>query len=159
MAAFVIALVLTNVATLVALVVVSRRHRSCSDEPVDERVSEVLASSIRPLGPPSASAGRARRVISVEILNPIELAGVRGRVFGIAGSLVPHLTRRIVYDQTVRQLREQLAAHQVVADVRVHVLPPERSDSAHAAEPIRLDVTVDEPDEFQPDRAYEPPVQ
>jgi hypothetical protein len=59
-------------------------------------------------------------VISIEIHNPIELAGHRNRMFGIAGSFVPDLTRRVVYDQTARLLRDGLAAQRVVADVRVH---------------------------------------
>jgi hypothetical protein len=78
-------------------------------------------------------------------------------MFGIAGSFVPHLTRRIVYDQTVRQLRDQLAAHNVVADVRVHVLPLRQPDGAVRAEPIRLDQPSEEPEFGGPDPAYEPP--
>lgn len=155
MTALVILLVLTNVATLV-LVVLLARHRLAEHPPADD------ATDV---------AGRTRRVITIEILNPIELAGVRGRMFGIAGSIVPHLTRRIVYDQTVRQLRDQLAAHHVVADVRIQVLSPEPHGvpgtagtplspaTPVAAEPISLDMPITEPDSLDPDPAYEPPVQ
>jgi hypothetical protein len=154
--ALVIILVTTNVATIVAFAVFMRRHTTDShgDSPHDPRVTELLAAAS-----PNSAGSRTRRIISVEILNPLELAGVRGRVFGIAGSFVPHLTRRIVYDQTVRQLREQLAAHHVVADVRVHVLPPDRGETSAASQPIRLDVTMDEEDVLEPDPAYDPPVQ
>jgi hypothetical protein len=173
MTALVIVLVLTNVATLVLLVVLMRHRlafRPAVDDVTDVRVADAISSTARPVGP-AASAGRTRRVITIEILNPIELAGVRGRMFGIAGSFVPHLTRRIVYDQTVRQLREQLATHHVVADVRIHVLPAEPPDApgtagtplspaaSVAAEPIRLEMPDSEPTVLDPGAAYEPPAQ
>ncbi len=77
--------------------------------------------------PPRQSSSATRRVISVEILNPVELAGTRGRLAGIAGSIAPGLVRRIVYDQTIKTMRRQLAEQGVVADLRLHtVRPPER---------------------------------
>jgi hypothetical protein len=52
-------------------------------------------------------------------------------VFGIAGSFLPELTRRIVYDQTAKILRRQLVEHDVVADVSVHVVQaPRATDDA-----------------------------
>jgi hypothetical protein len=74
---------------------------------------------------PAASSSSTRRVISIEILNPIELAGTRGRWAGIAGSLAPGLTNRVVYDQAIKLVRRQLSEHDVVADVRLHVLNPD----------------------------------
>lgn len=162
MLALVVVLVATNIVTVVAFVVYLRRRttQSAGETTPDPRVAEMLAAAAaaRAAGA-GPTAGGTRRIISIEILNPLELAGVRGRVFGIAGSFVPHLTRRIVYDQTVRQLREQLAAHHVVADVRVHVLPADRGAAPVASQPIRLDVTMDEEDLLEPDPAYDPPVQ
>lgn len=157
MLALVIVLVATNLGTAAAVIVLLRRHAATADRDTvaDPQIAQTIAAS----GNAASAGGRTRRVISVEILNPIELASVRGRVFGIAGSFVPHLTRRIVYDQTVRQLREQLAAHRVVADVQVHVLAPGRSEASTAAQPIRLDVTMDAEAVLEPDPAYDPPVQ
>jgi hypothetical protein len=156
--ALVIALALTNVITLAVVVAMARRnrsrHASSSDDP---RLIDSLSAVARPIGP-STSAGKTRRFISIEILNPIELAGVRSRMFGIAGSFVPHLTRRIVYDQTVRQLRDQLNAHNVVADVRIHVLPETSSGTPAPAVPISLDASVEPPAEIELGPAYEPPV-
>jgi hypothetical protein len=74
---------------------------------------------------PRGAAGATRRVITVEILNPIELAATRGRLVGMAGSLAPGLTRRLVYDQAVRTLKRQLVEEHVVADVRVHTVRPD----------------------------------
>jgi hypothetical protein len=109
----VVVLVLTNVVTLAALGLAVRRR--CRDDPSE---TEVFAAP-RPAG----VSGRDRRLITVEILNPIELATARGgRVAGLAGTLAPGLTRRIVYDQTLRILRRELTGKDVLADVRVHTL-------------------------------------
>lgn len=72
----------------------------------------------------ATSTSSVRRVITIEILNPIELAGTRGWWAGIAGSLAPGLTNRVVYDQAIKLVRTQLADHDVVADVRLHVFDP-----------------------------------
>ncbi|WP_375477677.1 hypothetical protein [uncultured Jatrophihabitans sp.] len=86
-------------------------------------------------GPTSSSS--PRRVITVEIRNPIELAAGRGRLAGIAGSLAPGLVRRLVYDQTIKHLRDQLAAERVVADVRLHVIAPSPPPLRPAVRPTR----------------------
>ena len=78
---------------------------------------------------PASSTSSVRRVITIEILNPIELAGSRGWWAGIAGSLAPGLTNRVVYDQAMRLVRSQLGAHNVVADVRMHVFDPAVADT------------------------------
>jgi hypothetical protein len=77
---------------------------------------------------PAASTSGTRRVITIEILNPLELAGKRGRWAGLAGSLVPGITRRVVHDQAVHFVRRQLAAEKVIADVRLCVLEPDPDD-------------------------------
>lgn len=115
MVALVIVLAVTNVVTAVALVAVWRL-RLGAETPADPALSAAVPAT---RGPATAE-GRARRLISIEIHNPIELAGHRNRMFGIAGSFVPDLTRRVVYDQTAKLLRDGLAEHRVVADVRVH---------------------------------------
>jgi hypothetical protein len=113
--ALVIVLVVTNLLTLAALAALVRRSRT-ADLPND--ATEVFAAP-RPAG----ISGRERRLITVEILNPIELATARGgRVAGLAGTLAPGLTRRLVYEQTLRVLRRELGAKDVLADVRVHTL-------------------------------------
>ena len=81
-----------------------------------------LAASLAARRHPAASSSSSRRVITIEILNAIELAGRRGRWIGIAGSLAPGLTRRIVYDHAIRLVRSQLAKEHVAADVRSDVL-------------------------------------
>jgi len=109
--ALVVLLVVTNLATILALALLWQFHGG--DRPEDSDLLAALAAQ-------RSVASGTRRVLSIEILNPVELAATKGRVVGIAGSLVPGLTRRIVYDQTLRQLRKQLVDQGVVADVRLH---------------------------------------
>jgi hypothetical protein len=91
--------------------------------------------------PPTASSSASRRVISIEILNPIEVAATRGRLAGIAGSIAPGLIRRIVYDQTIKTMRRHLADEQVVADLRLHTLrAPERPNSRPPSTDREFDV-------------------
>ena len=121
----VVLLCCTNLITASALV---RSHRSRSAVPVRE-VSAVLGDGPSPVG----TGTRTRRVITVEILNPLELAANRGRVAGIAGSLAPGLVRRMVHDQTLKRLQRELAAQRVAADVRLHTLRPVVTEPASAA--------------------------
>jgi hypothetical protein len=115
----VIVLVVTNLVTLGVLAWFLLRPQ---DHPApDEKLARALSAAA---GPSSSSAGN-RRLITIEILNPIELAGTRGRLVGIAGSLAPGITRRLVYDQALKLVRRQLAAERVVADVRLHSFRPE----------------------------------
>ncbi len=114
----VLALVATNLLSLGVLV---RYLLKPTPQPEpDDLVKKYLAERR-----PAVSTSGARRVITIEILNPLELAGKRGWWAGIAGSLVPGITRRIVHDQALRMVRRQLAHERVVADVRLCVLHPE----------------------------------
>jgi hypothetical protein len=115
----IIVLVATNLLTLGALAWYVLRPVEHPAAP-EAAVARALADRR-----PGASSTSVRRVITIEILNPIELAGSRGRWAGIAGSLAPGLTNRVVYDQAMRLVRQQLASHNVVADVRLHIIGPE----------------------------------
>jgi hypothetical protein len=127
----VIVLLVTNILTAIALV-----WRSRSTTPPTDSVEIFEAPR-----PPTVGE-RGRRLITIEILNPIELASARGgRFAGLAGSLVPGVTRRIVYEQTYKTLRRELDRMAVHADVRLHTLksvarpepmPPSRSPAIDA---------------------------
>lgn len=115
-------LVVTNLVTLaVAAWILLRPAKHPRPDPIVARGVEIRR--------PATSTSSVRRVITIEILNPIELAGSRGWWAGIAGSLAPGLTNRVVYDQAIRLVRTQLADHDVVADVRLHVFDPAVIDS------------------------------
>ncbi|WP_029922318.1 hypothetical protein [Nevskia soli] len=72
-----------------------------------------LASSVfAALGRPS--------LISVEILNPMELAMKESPLAKAFGSLTPELVRREVYKEIYKRLCVQLQDQGVVAEVRLH---------------------------------------
>jgi hypothetical protein len=121
MIVLVILLVVINLATL-GVLLRGRRRSPVAAQPAEPGLGAALDAT----APAAAAPAGTRRLISIEILNPVELAGTRGRVLGVAGSLAPGLTRRIVYDQVAKILRSQLGERQVVAEVRVHTLRPVR---------------------------------
>jgi hypothetical protein len=134
----VIVLVVTNLCTLALLV----RWRL---RPVDHpQPDDLVAKAIEAARPPTSTSS-TRRVITVEILNPLELAGTRGRLAGIAGSFAPGITRRIVYDQAIRNLRQQLVAERVVADVRLHTIAPRAAATAKPGSAPVVDVVENAP--------------
>jgi hypothetical protein len=127
----------TNLATLAALGVLVLRRRT--DHPAPDRV---LAAALDAMTPPTSTTS-GRRVITVEILNALELAGRRGRLAGLAGSVAPGLVRRIVHDQAIRTLQQQLAAEHVVADVRLHHLRPGAAGGPEVVDVIEPDAGSD----------------
>lgn len=116
-----IVLIVTNLVTVGLLAWFSLRPGEHPSP--DEKVARSLDAHR-----PATSSSSVRRVITIEILNPIELAGSRGRWAGLAGSLAPGLTNRVVYDQAIKLVRRQLVQHDVVADVRLHVFDPSAVD-------------------------------
>ena len=112
MLALVIVLLVTNVVTALVL------YRRLRPGPPDGDAVEVFEAP----RPPGVSE-RNRRLITIEVLNPLELATARGgRIAGLAGTLAPGLTRRLVYDRVFRTLRTELDGMAVHADVRLHTL-------------------------------------
>lgn len=65
------------------------------------------------------TAGK-RRVITIEILNPLELASTKHRFGGLAGAVAPRALRKLVYEQTVREMKVQMVEEGVVAEVGLH---------------------------------------
>jgi hypothetical protein len=120
------------------------------DHPAPDPVVAATVNAMRPV----VSTSSTRRIITIEILNPIELAGTRGRLAGLAGSLAPGITRRIVYDQAMKNLHRQLIEEQVVADVRLHTVSPARADGARGGAPM-VDVVEVEPGAEQPEQSAE----
>lgn len=62
-------------------------------------------------------------LISIEILNPMELAAKQSWVAGALGSITPALVRRLVYQRASQIVREELKDYGVVAEVRQHHAP------------------------------------
>ncbi len=61
-------------------------------------------------------------LISVEILNPIELAARESRFAGPLGAVVPGGIRRRVYERTAQILQDELLKSGVQSEVRTHGL-------------------------------------
>jgi hypothetical protein len=77
----------------------------------DDRVAEgqAAATAWEPLPPRlerSFVAGKDR-LISVEFLNPLEMAAGQKKIAGVVGSVAPDLVRRLVYDQHNSQHHSQ----------------------------------------------------
>lgn len=71
-------------------------------------------------GVPVVPPASARPLISIEILNPFELAVEETALAGPAAKLAPRIIERIVYRRTREILVEQLKERGVRAQVNVH---------------------------------------
>lgn len=72
----------------------------------------LAATALAALGKPA--------LISVEILNPLELAVKESALAKAFGSLTPELVRREVYKEVYQRLCVQLQEQGVIAEVRLH---------------------------------------
>lgn len=81
--------------------------------------SEQLAAA--PPVPPELTrmAREGAALLSVRILNPMELAAQKGWFAGMASRLTPGLVRRLVSTEAARILDQELPKYGVVAEVRV----------------------------------------
>jgi len=70
------------------------------------------AGSLLPKGPSP--------LISVEILNPVELASKESRFAAPLGAVAPSVIRRLVYERTASILQDELLKYGVQAEVRTH---------------------------------------
>ena len=74
-----------------------------------------------------ATGAEARRLLpvgtallSIEILNPLELASRESRMAGVLGQVTPTLLRKLVYERVREQLLQDLPQHGVEAEIRLH---------------------------------------
>ena len=65
---------------------------------------------------------RSDALITIEILNPVELASQESPLAGPLGRLAPGLIRKRVYQRAAEMLRRQLGEHGVQAEVRIRGL-------------------------------------
>ena len=113
-------LVLVDIAALAligrTLIQLDKEHRALRSE-----LAELSPVESMPPALEKSFGGGRKRLLVVEILNPLELATAQHKLAGVAGSFAPATVRSIVYDQAAKITREQLAQHNVQADVQVHV--------------------------------------
>ncbi|MGZ6734727.1 MAG: hypothetical protein ACXVDH_08790 [Nocardioides sp.] len=75
------------------------------------------------LGAAGLTPERGGRIITVRILNELELATEKTKAAGLLHKVRPQLLNRLVYDQAARELTERLAEEGVRAEVRIHPGP------------------------------------
>lgn len=115
----VVAALLNVIAVVVAAILVIRLRRRART--IEESARELAAMDPQLLATAKSAVVGKPRIITLEILNPIEVAKSRVKIAGVAGAVAPNLIRKVVYGQTVTILHKQLADFGVKADVRIHV--------------------------------------
>ncbi|HSV40677.1 MAG TPA: hypothetical protein VLI04_18080 [Nocardioidaceae bacterium] len=115
--ALVVAALLTAACVVLLLQIRSLRARAVA---LDAKVAALVPAP--PLPPELAATfgSGQRRLLAVEILNPIELATAKSSAAKLLGAVRPALLTKVVYDQAAKQVVDQLESEGVLADVRVH---------------------------------------
>ncbi|MEC9362786.1 MAG: hypothetical protein VYC42_06150 [Pseudomonadota bacterium] len=117
-------IVLVLVALIASLLLLWRRaHQQQRLLATLARDQTVLARSWNALPPDAATLlNTGGALITIEILNPVELASHESPLAGPLGRVAPGLIRRLVYQRAAEMLRQQLGEHGVQAEVRIHGL-------------------------------------
>lgn len=61
-----------------------------------------------------------RRVLVVEVLNPLDVALSRNKAAGVLAAMAPERLRKIVLEQAAREMVPEMAAEGLEVEVRVH---------------------------------------
>ena len=117
-------IVIVLVALIASLLLLWRRaHQQQRLLATLARDQTVLARSWNALPPDAATLlNTGGALITIEILNPVELASQESPLAGPLGRVAPGLIRRLVYQRAAEMLRQQLGEHGVQAEVRIHGL-------------------------------------
>jgi hypothetical protein len=115
----VLALLVAAVVGVAALLL--QRRVSTLQAQIEGLSAEAVSQGSTPaLASPALEPG-SRRLITVEILNPLEVAASQSRAARLLVGLTPAMITKIVYDQASAQILEGLEEEGVAAEVRVHV--------------------------------------
>lgn len=117
----VVALVVAGLMSAAAtvLLVQARALRARADE-LEARVAALVPGPPLPPDLAATLGSGQRRVLAVEILNPVELAASKVPAARLLGAVRPALLTKVVYDQAAKQVVDQLEREGVLADVQVH---------------------------------------
>jgi hypothetical protein len=107
---------LNAIAVLVLIAIA--RHLRADFEALRER-TETLDAAAKPSAELMRIARESGRILSVQILNPMELAAQKHWVAGTAARLSPALVRQIVYKEAAKIVAQELPKYGVVAEVRI----------------------------------------
>ncbi len=84
-----------------------------------EGQSNALSARLGSAPPVKSVATDKPMLLTIEILNPVELARKESWFAGAFGTLTPTLLRRIVYTRTLTIMQDQLLQFDVKADVQL----------------------------------------
>ena len=87
--------------------------------------AQALAAEVGTLPADLRAEGRAAAAVTgpfytIEILNPLEVAALDGKLGEVFGSLTPAIVRREVHRRAHGIIRQQLADRGIRADVKLH---------------------------------------
>lgn len=112
-------IVLAGIAVLLAVLVAQTMKIRQQNAKLEAAVAPLRAEAVR--APDAGVLPGPSRFITIEILNPSELARAENRFAPMASAMAPRLVHQIVYARAVGELREKLAERGVEADVKLHV--------------------------------------
>jgi hypothetical protein len=112
-----IALIVLQIVTLMVVGVLIWRLRQFQARAL--RVEALIGATEATELDPAILAG-SDRIITVEILNPLEVAAKRVKLASVVGSVAPSVIAKVVYEQTAKIMRNQLTMQGVEAEVRIH---------------------------------------
>jgi hypothetical protein len=112
-----VALLVLQLVTLLVIVSLLGRLRRQHARAVR---AEQLIAATEALDLDPAILATSDRIITVEILNPLEVAAKRVKLASVVGSVAPSVIAKVVYEQTAKILRNQLSLQGVAAEVRLH---------------------------------------
>lgn len=79
-------------------------------------------ASLSPDSFPTIASSGKQRLITVELLNPMELAAKESWFARQFGSLTPALVHKLVYAQARERVEQQMPKFGATAEVKVHVI-------------------------------------
>lgn len=112
------ALLALNALLLAALLGLQWRQRRYLGA-MDLQLTQLAPQSIEPAG----VADGHREALTIEILNPVQLAANQHWAAGTLGGIAPALLRKLVYERAVGIAERMLAEHGAEAVVRVQRVP------------------------------------
>ncbi|WP_125566045.1 hypothetical protein [Nocardioides baekrokdamisoli] len=99
--------------------VLMRRQAQVLELRIADLAAELDGIVDAPPAPPVPAVPN-RPIITIEILNPIELASSQVRAASLVGSWKPDAITKMVYNEAAKQISSQLAEEGVVAEVLIH---------------------------------------
>lgn len=119
--ALLVGLVIGNACLAVLLLLLWLRTRQQNKALKAETAALQLASRAIPADLQAMLGDPGKRIITVEILNPMELAADKTWLAKPAAGMSPGLINRIVYQQAREIVEQQMPKFGAVAEVKVHV--------------------------------------